>query len=114
MLARLLLASLVLFSLLVATGCSRPEAGTETDASAEADAALADAAGEVLAQGQFVDKGGQQTSGSFRLERAGGDLRLILEDDFRTDEGPDLHGSFDDEETVLYGSVETSLSNQPE
>lgn len=38
-----------------------------------------------------MDKGGQHTSGSYRIERSGEDLRLVLSDDFQTDEGPDLH-----------------------
>ena len=52
-----------------------------------------DGAGEVVvvAEGSFVDKGGQQTSGSYRIERVREDVRLVLSEDFRTDEGPDLH-----------------------
>lgn len=42
-------------------------------------------------QGSFADKGGQQTSGTFRIERHGKDLQLILSDDFQTGKGPDLH-----------------------
>ena len=45
----------------------------------------------VLATGTFVDKGGQMTSGAYRIERASGDLRLVLDEAFRTDDGPDLH-----------------------
>lgn len=44
-----------------------------------------------MAEGSFVNKGGQQTSGSYRIERVGEDLRMVLSEDFRTDEGPDLH-----------------------
>lgn len=46
---------------------------------------------EVLATGVFVDKGGQHTAGSYRIERLGDDFRLVLDSDFQTDEGPDLH-----------------------
>lgn len=46
----------------------------------------------VLARAMFVDKGGQSTDGFYRIERtAAGDLRLVLENDFQTDAGPDLH-----------------------
>ena len=45
----------------------------------------------VIASGTFTDKGGQHTSGTFRIEKAGDQLTLILSEDFRTDEGPDLH-----------------------
>lgn len=45
----------------------------------------------VVASGAFVDKGGQMTSGAYRIERAGADLRLVLDSTFRTDDGPDLH-----------------------
>lgn len=73
--------------LLMLAGCSRPEADTSSGTSAQG--AAED--GGAIASGRFVDKGGQKTSGSFFLERVGGDLRLVLSDDFRTDEGPDLH-----------------------
>ena len=45
----------------------------------------------VLGTGSFVDKGGQHTTGTYRLEKAGETMRLVLASDFRTDEGPDLH-----------------------
>ncbi len=45
----------------------------------------------VLAQGAFVDKGGQTTHGSYRIERTAAGLRLVLSDDFSTTDGPDLH-----------------------
>lgn len=46
----------------------------------------------VLVRSMFVDKGGQNTDGYVRIERtASGDLRLVLENDFKTDGGPDLH-----------------------
>jgi len=46
----------------------------------------------VLVRSMFVDKGGQSTDGYVRIERtASGDLRLVLENDFKTDGGPDLH-----------------------
>lgn len=47
--------------------------------------------GNVVATGTFTDKGGQHTSGTYRIEKAGDQLTLILSEDFRTDEGPDLH-----------------------
>lgn len=49
------------------------------------------ASSEVIAEGQFEDRGGQSTSGRYRIERSEDGLRLVLSDDFRTDEGPDLH-----------------------
>ena len=50
-----------------------------------------DPSADVLATGAFVDKGGQHTAGTYRIERSGDDFRLVLESDFETDEGPDLH-----------------------
>ena len=44
-----------------------------------------------IATGRFVSKGGQETTGTFRIVRVEDDLRLMLDDDFVTDEGPDLH-----------------------
>lgn len=73
--------------LLLLPACSRPEADSAAETATHAAAADAVA----IASGRFVAKGGQQTSGSFFLERVGADLRLVLSDDFRTDEGPDLH-----------------------
>jgi hypothetical protein len=46
---------------------------------------------ELMASGTFVNKGGQETSGTYRLERAGDYRRLLLQNDFQTDDGPDLH-----------------------
>jgi hypothetical protein len=69
---------LVLLVVLLLNSCQQPRQ--------EPDAAL-----QEIAHGSFVDKGGQQTSGSYRILRAGDDLRLVLSEDFRTDEGPDLH-----------------------
>jgi len=45
----------------------------------------------VVATGTFTDKGGQHTSGTYRIEKAGDQLILTLSEDFQTDEGPDLH-----------------------
>ena len=73
--------------LLMLTGCSRPEPDSPSETSVQSTSS-----DEVkIASGRFVDKGGQKTSGTFFLERVGEDLRLVLGDDFRTDEGPDLH-----------------------
>jgi len=44
-----------------------------------------------VATGRFVNKGGQETTGAYRIEQVEDDLRLVLADDFATDEGPDLH-----------------------
>ena len=44
----------------------------------------------LVASGGFVNKGGQTTRGAYRIERASGDLRLVLTDDFMTDDAPDL------------------------
>lgn len=44
-----------------------------------------------VATGRFVSKGGQETSGTYRIVRTSGDLRLMFTDDFATDDGPDLH-----------------------
>ncbi|MDX1907437.1 MAG: DM13 domain-containing protein [Bacteroidia bacterium] len=43
------------------------------------------------ATGTFVNKGGQQTHGTYTCLRQGEDLYLELSADFGTDEGPDLH-----------------------
>lgn len=64
---------------------------SKRDSAAETSSQPAPANVEAIATGQFVDKGGQNTSGSFRVERTGTDLRLVLSSDFQTDEGPDLH-----------------------
>jgi len=75
-----LVAGLLAIGLL--SGCQNTEPDQPASEPAEAD---------VVATGSFVDKGGQHTSGTYRIERADGDLRLVLSDDFATDEGPDLH-----------------------
>ena len=82
----------------VVAGCQR--AGTErADGSAEMGDTTSEStetAGQMIAdstvaEGRFVGKGGQMTAGSYRIASENGDLRLVLGDDFRTDEGPDLH-----------------------
>lgn len=75
--------------LITLIGCSRSEVDTSAKNSMDTSATAVE--GSVIARGEFVDKGGQHTSGSYTIERIGGDLQLILGDDFRTDEGPDLH-----------------------
>ncbi len=45
----------------------------------------------LLYTGSFVDKGGQKTSGGYRIERSADGLRLVLDNAFRTDDAPDLH-----------------------
>lgn len=84
-------------ALLTITACrpSESEISGQTDSSAAIAGTASDTAKlagtSVVARGRFTDKGGQQTSGGYRVESTGGDLQLILEDDFRTDDGPDLH-----------------------
>lgn len=78
---------LLIYLLLAATGCSPADDNTSASTSAQE----APSSGETIASGSFVDKGGQKTIGSFVIERDGSDLRLVLTDEFRTDEGPDLH-----------------------
>ncbi len=46
---------------------------------------------QLIATGEFVNKGGQQTSGSYQIVQRGDQQVLILSDNFQTDEGPDLH-----------------------
>ncbi len=46
---------------------------------------------DIIASGSFADKGGQKTSGAYRIEDTGEGLRLALSETFRTDWGPDLH-----------------------
>ncbi len=46
---------------------------------------------DIIASGSFADKGGQETSGSYRIEDTGAGLRLALSETFQTDWGPDLH-----------------------
>jgi hypothetical protein len=67
---------LPLLALLLAIGCAKNDEANQAT---------------VLSEGQFVDKGGQHTSGTYRLQRAGETMWLVLASDFRTDEGPDLH-----------------------
>lgn len=45
----------------------------------------------ILAEGSFQGKEGIETAGSYRIGRAGTDLKLILQEDFRTETGPDLY-----------------------
>lgn len=78
-----------MLSLITVIGCSRPDMDTTAERSMDTSAAAVE--GSVIARGEFVDKGGQHTSGSYTIERIGGDLQLILGDDFQTNEGPDLH-----------------------
>ena len=78
-----------MLSLIMAIGCSRSEVDSSAESSTDTSTTAIE--GSVIARGQFVDKGGQHTSGSYTIERIGADLQLILGDDFRTDEGPDLH-----------------------
>lgn len=46
---------------------------------------------DIIASGSFTDKGGQETSGGYRIEDTEEGLRLVLSETFRTDWGPDLH-----------------------
>ena len=46
---------------------------------------------DIIASGSFTDKGGQETSGAYRIEDTEEGLRLVLSETFRTDWGPDLH-----------------------
>lgn len=78
---------LLMLLLPAAIGCS-PDAESTSASTATQETS---SSGETIASGSFVDKGGQKTSGSFLIERNGSDLRLVLSDEFRTDEGPDLH-----------------------
>lgn len=57
----------------------------------------------LVATGTFADRGGQTTRGSYRIERVGTDLRLVLGDDFRTDDGPDLHLVLSPQTTAAVG-----------
>ena len=66
--------------------CGSPEQDTSGESPSPSPASS-----ELLAEGQFVNKGGQQTSGTYRLERVGEYRRLLLENDFQTNDGPDLH-----------------------
>ena len=78
----------ILFSILVYGACLALAAcGGGASASADEIAEPAD----IIASGSFTDKGGQETSGAYRIEDAGEGLRLVLSETFRTDWGPDLH-----------------------
>lgn len=46
---------------------------------------------DIIASGSFTDKGGQETSGAYRIEDAGEGLQIVFSEAFRTDWGPDLH-----------------------
>jgi hypothetical protein len=72
------------------TSDSDPAPAERTQATAQPESTQV-APDTVLAMGRFADKGGQQTAGAYRITRTGGDLRLVLADDFATDDGPDLH-----------------------
>lgn len=76
---RLAVSFCLLASFALVTACGSPEEDTSPPAP------------EPLSQGQFANKGGQETSGTYRLERVGEYRRLVLEDDFQTNDGPDLH-----------------------
>ncbi len=52
---------------------------------------VSESAADIIASGSFTDKGGQETSGAYRIEDTGAGLRLVLSEAFRTDWGPDLH-----------------------
>lgn len=45
----------------------------------------------VLAEGSFEGKEGIETTGTYRIGRTGTDLRLVLQDGFQTEAGPDLY-----------------------
>lgn len=89
--------------ILMAAACSTSDSDTEAPSS---DAGL-------IATGQFASRGGQETSGTYRLERVGEYRRLLLADDFQTSEGPDLHvvlsptsfDAADDDNAVVEGAA---------
>ncbi len=76
----------LLASFIFVAACGSQEEDTSGDAPP-----LSPSGSELFAEGQFVNKGGQETSGTYRLERAGEYRRLLLENDFQTNDGPDLH-----------------------
>lgn len=57
----------------------------------QAASVVSESAADIIASGSFTDKGGQETSGAYRIEDTGAGLRLVLSEAFRTDWGPDLH-----------------------
>ena len=62
-------------------GCSNPDRPDQD----------ADAGREVLAEGRFEGRESMSTRGRYRIERGEGHLILLLQEDFQTDAGPDLH-----------------------
>lgn len=83
-----LLLALALFLSVGVLGCQGvdPEK-TERDPTEEEGARL----DTVLAEGSFGGKEGIETAGSYRIGRAGTDLKLTLQNDFQTESGPDLY-----------------------
>jgi ketosteroid isomerase-like protein len=77
-------AALVITTLL---GCRGPE----DTSMASTDRNEGQQAATVLFAGRFMDKGGQHTSGTYHIKRRGQALQLVLDHNFKTDEGPDLH-----------------------
>jgi hypothetical protein len=47
-------------------------------------------AATVVVEGDFEGRRRYDTAGAYELERVGGDLSLVLGDDFETEQGPDL------------------------
>lgn len=84
-----------IFSAMLACGVCLALAACGGGESAYADVSASDEAApdstEVIASGSFTDKGGQETSGAYRIENTDEGLRLVLSEAFRTDWGPDLH-----------------------
>lgn len=74
-----------LFALILVLGCGL--AGSSGEAVSEEEEAQPDT---ILAKGSFDGKEGIETSGAYRIERADGDLKLVLAEDFQTESGPDL------------------------
>ncbi|MFB6248817.1 MAG: hypothetical protein ABEL97_09625 [Salinibacter sp.] len=44
----------------------------------------------VVVEGNFEGRQQHDTAGGYKMERAPGDLPLVLDDRFETDQGPDL------------------------
>jgi hypothetical protein len=86
---RRLLPAIVVAACLL-TGCGSPDSQQPSSSTSAATPAGA-SADTVLASSRFIDRGGQNTSGGVQIERAGDTLRLVLTDDFETNDGPDLH-----------------------
>jgi hypothetical protein len=84
---RLLGPTLGLLVLALAGGCGGMGSGEDMSAAAPDDGASGTT---VVAEGRFEGRRRYDTGGSYTIERAGGDLSLILEDDFGTEQGPDL------------------------